>query len=298
MFAEVNYVRRHIYNSNLTLSEKHVYAARLADMEKPPPVLRWPELEQNRGRQRSKRSLLPIVSELGSYLFGFATQSQVEKIKGYIKKCQENQQILYLDMQNTVAVLNDCLANIEVNRQNVERLRLAVENSLSHIEVKLAVVEAFIDLERAMYHRNRLIDHFVRAKMTLEAADLSEELFPVKYLETILKHAPVKLPISCYYQNAEVMLVFTEKEGLIFVIRLILPGPETFLEYELHTIATSLGNVTSELQLVKNVALNTISGKAFEVTNSCVGQETKVCLPTLVTDQGFACERVTKDPYW
>ncbi len=194
-------------------------------------------------------------------------------------------------MQNTVAVLNDSLANIEVNRQNVERLRLAVQNSLSHIEVKLAIVEAIIDLERAMYHRNRLLDHFVRAKMTLEKADLSEELFPVKYLETILKHAPVKLPLSWYYQNAEVMPVFIEKERLVFVIKLILPGPETFLEYEMHTIATSLGNVTSELQLVMNVALNTISGKAFEMTDNCVGQQTKICMPTLVTDHGFESER-------
>lgn len=36
-----------------------------------------------------------------------------------------------------------------------------------------------------------MIDHFIRAKATLEEADLSEELFPIKYLKAILKRAPV-----------------------------------------------------------------------------------------------------------
>ncbi len=74
MFAEVNYVRRHIYNSNLTQSEKRV-------MQISPPVLKWPDLEPNRGyrRQRSKPSLLPIVSELSLW---FCHSISGRKIKG------------------------------------------------------------------------------------------------------------------------------------------------------------------------------------------------------------------------
>ncbi len=288
---EINEVRMYVNHANLTRKEKVVIFKQLAELEAPPPMLRWPDLDVPTGNLRVKRGLINVIGDLSYYLFGTARESDMNELKGYIKKCQENQKTLYMDLQNYVAVLNDSLSNIEVNRGNINRLSKALTNELSHVDLKLAIINSLMSLQTARYRQDTLVRHFVSAKLTLEEADLSEELFPAKYLEAIIKHAPVKLPLTWYYQNAKVQPVFAERERLVFIILLTLPGPETFLEYEIDTIPVSVGNITSELQLHHNIAFNTMTGKAFLINEDCVGVNPKVCMPALVTDQEYTCER-------
>ena len=118
--------------------------------------------------------------------------------------------------QSIVNELSMTVSNIEENRENINRLSKALRDELFHLDLKLAI----ITLQTARYRQDTLVRHYISTKLTVEEANISEELLPAKYLEAIIKYAPVKQPLTWYSQNAKVQPVFAERERLVSIILL------------------------------------------------------------------------------
>ncbi len=122
--------------------------------------------------------------------------------------------------QSIVNELSMTVSNIEENRENINRLSKALRDELFHLDLKLAIINSLMSLQTACYRQDTLVRHYISTKLMVEEANISEELLPAKYLEAIIKYAPVKQPLTWYSQNAKVQPVFAERERLVSIILL------------------------------------------------------------------------------
>ncbi len=280
--------RQWIRHGDFTPSERVRYLNRLEGLTGTSDAMKWRVVSGN--DNRPKRAILGIIGELGREIFGLSTESEVEELRGYIDQSIQQQQELFVNYKDLVAVVNKSAHAIRINSENIRSLEESLTAAVKNANAKLKMLEVFADLQQAAYLRNREEDRWAYAKMSLEGGVVTEEILPVKYLRQLLRRTGPYLPLEWYYRHATIIPKYAERERLVYLISIPIPGPRVYNQYHLQAIPVPLGNKTGLVQVTSPLAVDTTNGRAFSPKN-CQGTDPLICDPVVIRDNDYACER-------
>ncbi|KAL4218273.1 hypothetical protein ACF0H5_023009 [Mactra antiquata] len=116
----------------------------------------------NVNSKRDKRSLLPIIGQLSSVLFGTVSETDLENINKNIEILSENQDNIVHDLKESITLLNLSRIQISENRRAIMDLIISVQKLDSKIlEIKETLVKEITDLEQ-------FLSTFLQFKLILE----------------------------------------------------------------------------------------------------------------------------------
>ena len=128
--------------------------------------------------QRNKRSLLPVVGQLMSSLFGTVSEDDLENINRNIKNLAENQEQIIHDLDMSLSILNLTTIQVAENRRSIMDLIVVVQKLDSKIlQLGEAFQQKFVKLEQ-------FIHTYLQFKMILDEIRLTTQN-AVIYLENL-----------------------------------------------------------------------------------------------------------------
>ena len=77
---------------------------------------------------RQKRSLIPVIGDLGNWLFGLSTDSDLQKIRGAVDTLGENQEKLTHIISESLTVINKTYSDVSTNRKRLKRLNAGMKD--------------------------------------------------------------------------------------------------------------------------------------------------------------------------
>ena len=128
--------------------------------------------------QRNKRSLIPIVGQLMSTLFGTVSENDLDNINRNIKALASNQKQIIHDLDVSLSVLNLTRMQVAENRRSIMDLIVVIQK----LDVK--VVELGQLLEQKFARLEQFIHTYVQFKMILDEIRLTTQ-DAVFYLENL-----------------------------------------------------------------------------------------------------------------
>lgn len=128
--------------------------------------------------QRNKRSLIPIVGQLMSTLFGTVSENDLDNINRNIKALASNQQQIIHDLDVSLSVLNLTRMQVAENRRSIMDLIIVIQK----LDVK--VVELGQLLEQKFARLEQFIHTYLQFKMILDEIRLTTQ-DAVFYLENL-----------------------------------------------------------------------------------------------------------------
>lgn len=128
--------------------------------------------------QRNKRSLIPIVGQLMSTLFGTVSENDLDNINRNIKALASNQKQIIHDLDVSLSVLNLTRMQVAENRRSIMDLIVVIQK----LDVK--VVELGQLLEQKFARLEQFIHTYLQFKMILDEIRLTTQE-AVFYLENL-----------------------------------------------------------------------------------------------------------------
>lgn len=128
--------------------------------------------------QRNKRSLIPIVGQLMSTLFGTVSENDLDNINRNIKALASNQKQIIHDLDVSLSVLNLTRMQVAENRRSIMDLIVVIQK----LDVK--VVELGQLLEQKFARLEQFIHTYLQFKMILDEIRLTTQ-DAVFYLENL-----------------------------------------------------------------------------------------------------------------
>ena len=128
--------------------------------------------------QRNKRSLIPIVGQLMSTLFGTVSENDLDNINRNIKALASNQKQIIHDLDVSLSVLNLTRMQVAENRRSIMDLIVVIQK----LDVK--VLELGQLLEQKFARLEQFIHTYVQFKMILDEIRLTTQ-DAVFYLENL-----------------------------------------------------------------------------------------------------------------
>ena len=128
--------------------------------------------------ERGKRSLIPIIGQLMSTLFGTVSENELDNINRNIKALASNQQQIIHDLDVSLSVLNLTRMQVSENRRSIMDLIIIVQKLDSKIrQLKQTFEQKFVRLEQ-------FIHTYLQFKMILDEIRLTTQ-DAVFYLENL-----------------------------------------------------------------------------------------------------------------
>ena len=128
--------------------------------------------------QRNKRSLIPIVGQLMSTLFGTVSENDLDNINRNIKALASNQKQIIHDLDVSLSVLNLTRMQVAENRRSIMDLIVVIQ------KLDAKVVELGLLLEQKFARLEQFIHTYLQFKMILDEIRLTTQE-AVFYLENL-----------------------------------------------------------------------------------------------------------------
>ena len=222
---------------------------------------------------RSKRSLLPIIGDAMSLLFGTVSENDLEQIDRSIEALATNQKQIIHDLETTMSVLNLTRFELARNRRSLMEIVTCIQklddkiNSLKDMfETKFVRLEQFV---HTYLQFQMIIDEF---KLSIQNAltylenlkielnvlamhHLSTGIITPSDLKTILLEIEVKLPSNFelpanprndiwHYYKTIMSFAYLERDQIRIVLQIpLLKSTEIFEVYRVHNLPLPLPNV-------------------------------------------------------
>ena len=192
---------------------------------------------------RSRRGLIDAIGHGLHFLFGTATDDDVEDIQKLVENLAANQSRIFNQMAQFTTIINHTYDKIQANRDRInlitKRMTSAlqdIDGQLRGLELKSHTLEKKFEFEVLVSCLEDVAHRFVRSheawlhrKENLEAGRLTENLLPPTILESILTseqqpREPIH-PIQWYYEHTTVIPIWTS-EYLVYKTQLpvVLPA--------------------------------------------------------------------------
>ena len=278
------------------------------------PILNVPKGNESLPtRTRSARSLLPIIGDLGSSLFGFATEGQLRNLANHVKEIIEvqaessknahsNTEHLRTFMAKADARMDNLRSLIEANHDVVHDLStrmLYYRDNLSELQLELTkMIPLLINQTNVHAYIERKLEGLVQGMHQLIQRQLPSVLVPAESIltafeatETALKSVFPSWEIvyrqpNYIYGKRDLIYAYHDGSLYISIFIPVAPASETFDVYAIDAfdmpINQSVGHVTNiETELPTALALST-DGRYYthmsaEDWAACDGQPIRTC---------------------
>ena len=251
--------------------------------------------------RRVKRGVINLGGSFLQWLFGTATDADIQACRRLIEITRIQQKLLVHVSDKLVTVVNHTRNNVIENREQINAIRHYLSDTLSNRVNRLVqatnmtkyhvhVLWTAFNLERAVstYESTiseweRALDKFNRQKASLEMGRLTEELLPPVQLRGILDQAVTPMartvePLQWYYEYTTVYPVWGGST-LIYRVKLPLVQELDYWRYNIQAWPSPYNKSGYAAQLMlthKDVGLNPRTGEIFHPV-ACTGQGPTVC---------------------
>lgn len=232
--------------------------------------------------KRNKRSLLPIIGQISSVLFGTLTEDDLNKINNNVRLLHENQVNIIHDLEQSMTLLNLSRVQISENRRAIidvviciRKLHMKMSKIKEQLSLKITDLEQFVSSyfqfkliieeikqasQDAMLYLGNLrneINHLTLNKLspsTISPKDLK------MLLTDIREHIPetFKLPVNpaeniWYYYHTLFCNTYLSDQIVIVLDIPLLDVRSTFDIYKIYNLPLPLHNVTLKSQQSLNM---------------------------------------------
>lgn len=250
------------------------------------------------------------VSKLSNWLFGIATQEEIDRVDKAISTLYSSNKAITHSVNGLVTVVNKTVEAI--NQQNrrfndytkyLQMLRktgfeLQKENAkrkeaINILKIGNTVNRFLIGLEAMYRFWLRNCQLFFSQQRALERGWLTLDLLKAKELENILHEQQVRfstraLPVEWYYMNVRVKLLMWKGWEFVYQTELPTVNQDVFVLYSIMTIPvhTGVNDVWREvINLPDKVGWDSRRGGTIDVS-TCYGVNPTVCPPMVHNRQG------------
>ncbi len=287
--------------------------ARLKGMEKAiqSPRRWWRTMRNNRNQEgpdlRVRRGLVDAVGHAFKFLFGSATDDEVQDIKRVVGLLAQKQDRMLSLMSEFTTVINHTYDEIQTNRNQLNSVRTTLYNlsrrldsDLSSIVKRIRIQERRTNIEFLLNELDKITQRFVHAheaflhrKENLEAGRLTENILPPSVLYDILTSAGQEMaqmiqPIQWYYENTAIIPIWTE-DKLIYRTRLPLVDPVPWHHVTIEAWPVPIREWEATVLIPPQVLRDTRTGE-LDVSPSCHGHRPRICRRGLIHHPSvYAC---------
>ena len=92
--------------------------------------------------KRQRRSLIPAVGSLASFLFGVSDEDDLNEVRRAIKKLNQNDQHISHVVEKSLTIINDNRKEVKLNRDRIQALNDGIDNVLSSLGETLVLVNS------------------------------------------------------------------------------------------------------------------------------------------------------------
>lgn len=244
----------------------------------------------------TKRSILPIVGEIFSALFGTVSESDLENINSNINILANNQQQIIHDLQYSISVLNLTQIEVAKNRKSLIELVSMINGLDSEIKtISNQINQRYLKLEKFMYTYlqvqtiiaeikiaiQNVLEYFDNLKLELSMLSmnhLSVNTISPTQLKSMLKEIKDQLPIGYklpqdpdsnlwyYYKNLQCTTYIQDNKIQIILNIPLLNTKHTYEIYKVINIPIPIKtNQSTDNNLVINTQY-TLESDAFMIT--------------------------------
>jgi len=262
---------------------------------------RWWRNDQFPARtQRNRRGLINAAGHVFKFLFGTATEDEVEDIKRVVREFERRQGRMLTMMGEFTTIVNHTYDEIQTNRdqlnllaQTVRSLTGRLTSELSFLHQRLKMLRRRVDIEFVLQELEGIVHYYVRSheaflhrKENLEAGRLTENILPPEILLSILDNpedgrAHVVSPLQWYYENTAIVPVWFDRR-LIYRTRLPLVDSLEWHYVAVRRWPVPVGDWQASVLLPEVVLKDTKSG-ALDVSPDCYGHRPRVCRRGLIS---------------
>lgn len=240
---------------------------------------------------RNKRGLFNIIGDIGSALFGFGTQADIDELKEVIRQNQDYTSKVIHSHNQLVTIVNVTRVVVSENRYAINQLinatsmlKMYVEDVQMRTQMYNGVMVKLNMLQEHVNEIRRVDTKMLRMRKDLEKGYLSEDLLPVSSLEKLATSPLIPAgsefvtPLHWYYSGLQVKLV-SINDDLVYYVNLPLVSPYEAYSTTLKSYPTPNlhKNVTIQLKVKGTSVLNGQTGQVTDITNQCVGENPTVC---------------------
>ena len=252
---------------------------------------------------RTKRGLFDGVSKLGNWMFGFATQAEIDELGNLIKHLHDDYHYVTHSINRLVTVVNKTveavnrqsklLKHYEEHLQQVTDSVINMQSAINRNERRLNRIEAMnigervvSELETVFKYWERECDLYLTQLRALERGWLTFDLLNTHQLIVILEQqrtilSTKALPLYWYYMNTRISLLMWK--GLEFVYKAELPtvNEDVYVLYDIVTIPVHTGVKDIWRQVIdlpSKIGWNSRRGGTIKSEN-CYGARPIVCPP-------------------
>ena len=247
---------------------------------------------------RQRRGLFNAIGSGLQFLFGTATDDDLDDVRRMVNSLAANQGRIYTQMAQFTTIVNHTYDEIQWNRNQINlisskfsRIVQELDNKIRGLAVKSAARHRRFDMEMLLAQLEDVSRRFVRSheawlhrKENLEAGRLTENILPPTVLMEILsqdEEGQMVSPIQWYYEHAEIIPIWTEKY-LVYKTRLPVVLPVQWHYVTLRQWPMPLQEYQAELVLPSTVLRNTETGE-LDVSPRCYGARPRVCRRGLIS---------------
>ena len=264
----------------------------------PPPGSSRP-----RNTSRRRRGLVDAVSTVGNWLFGFATQEEVDEISQVLVEIHDNQQAVTHSLDSMITVVNKTvealnkqgrrlqlyekhLIDVEEAARQLQAVAVRDDMRLSRLESMLMVERVLSELETVFRYWERDCELYLNQQRALERGYLTLDLLgPVQLKDILAQQVTVlstrALPVHWYYMNVKVELLMWRGSEFVYKADLPTVNEDIYVLYNIVTVPvyTGVNNVWRQVvDLPTKVGWNSRRGGTIK-TENCFGSKPIVCPP-------------------
>ena len=194
--------------------------------------------------QRRRRGVFNGIGSAMKFLFGTATDSEMQEVRVTLDEMRRNQDTTLHWIDQFTVTINHTYAEIQINRDHINLLIKEVKGIFSEVNNGLSGVLGQIRMVRNQQAIGELVTqmllsaqqyarscyHWQQRKTHLEAGRLTETLLPPTTLKELLasvlfQTGRIVQPLQWYYEKSPVTPVWTDNV-LIYRAKLPLMSPE------------------------------------------------------------------------
>lgn len=260
----------------------------------------WRTMGEPERSQRTRRGLMNVFGHAFRYLFGTATESEVNDIKKVVNSLAYNQSRIMHQVSQFTTIINHTYDEIQINRNQLNvitttlhRMRNAWADDLRSLSRQLQIQTIRIDVELILTQIEAFVQSYVKSheawqhrKENLEAGRLTENILPPPVLISILNtasHVDAQRisPLQWYYEHIAIIPIWTGR-SLIYKTRLPVVSSTQWHFMLLHKWPMPLKDWQATLVLPDELLRNTETGE-LDVSPRCFGARPRVCRRGLLT---------------
>lgn len=253
---------------------------------------RWWRRRQETTRKR--RGLINAIGSAMNYLFGVATDDQLDDLRDTIRELASNQQRLVNQFDQFTSVLNHTYDEIQANRHQINlishklrQLSAILHRDLSHVLQQVKLLALRVNFEVVISQLESISHTYVRSheawlhrRENLELGRLTENLLPPTVLRDILSsvesvQAYVIEPIEWYYEHTVITPIWVDNR-LIYRTKLPVIAAQTWQHVQIWNWPTPVKDYQVTLSVPTSIIRNTETGE-MDLSPACYGMRPRIC---------------------